>query len=90
MPEKHWTDEHQVLRGSSVDIIERCAAFLRQACDFEGVLDYADSEETGKFQEMLQELNKEALRIIVREAKITIVPHAGTCYTVLSATKFLY
>ncbi len=65
----HGTDEHLVTRGSSVDIIERCAAFVRQSGDFEGVLDYADDEETGEFQELLFRLEKEAMRIIVKEAK---------------------
>lgn len=63
----HYTDEHLVKRGSSVDLIERCAAFMRQACDFEGVLDYADEDESGKFQGLLQELGKEAMRIIKKE-----------------------
>lgn len=57
----HCTDEHLVMRGSSIDLIERCAAFVRQAGDFEGVLDYADDEETGKFQKVLDQLCKEAM-----------------------------
>jgi hypothetical protein len=63
-----YTDEHLVRRGSSCDIIERCAAFIRQMGDFEGVLDYADDEETGEFQEMLRALEKEAIRIIAEES----------------------
>jgi hypothetical protein len=72
----HYTDEHQVLRGSSIDIIERCAAFARQAGDFEGILDYAEEEDDegnplheGKFQGMLRELEKEAMRIIAKESE---------------------
>jgi hypothetical protein len=65
----HRTDEHQVTRGSSIDIIERCAAFVRQSGDFEGVLDYADEEETGEFQDLLSRLEKEAMRIIQKESK---------------------
>jgi hypothetical protein len=65
----HYTDEHLVSRGSSVDIIERCAAFVRQSGDFEGVLDYADEDESGKFQDILQQLEKEAMRIIAKESK---------------------
>jgi hypothetical protein len=49
----HYTDQHLTRRGSSIDLIERCAAFARQAGDFEGVLDYADDDESGKFQTML-------------------------------------
>lgn len=72
----HYTDTHQVTRGSSVNIIERCAAYLRQAGDFEGILDYTEEEDEqgnllhkGKFQAMLRELKKEAMRILVREAE---------------------
>lgn len=72
----HYTDEHLVRRGSSIDLIERCAAFVRQSGDFEGVLDYAEEEDEegnplheGKFQEMLRDLEKEAMRIIARESK---------------------
>ena len=73
---KHRTDEHLVERGSSVDLIERCAAFIRQCGDFEGVLDYGEEEDEegnllheGKFQEMLSQLEKEALRIITKESR---------------------
>lgn len=65
----HYTDEHQVKRGSSVDIIERCAAFLRQCGDFEGILDYADEEEEGTYQDTIKLLEKEALRIIAKETR---------------------
>ena len=65
----HRTDDHLVLRGSSIDIIERCAAFVRQSGDFEGVLDYADDEETGEFQELIRRLEKEAMRIIAKESR---------------------
>lgn len=65
----HRTDEHQVTRGSSIDLIERCAAFVRQSGDFEGVLDYADDEETGHFQGLLRDLEKEAIRIIHKETE---------------------
>lgn len=64
----HYTDEHLVIRGSSIDIIERCAAFIRQSGDFEGVLDYASEDEDGKFQELLSQLGQEAMRIIRKEA----------------------
>lgn len=67
---EHYTDKHQIERGSSVDIIERCIAFCRVAGDFEGILDYAEEEETpGKFQELLLQLTNEAMRIIAREAR---------------------
>ena len=65
----HRTDDHLVCRGSSIDIIERCAAFVRQSGDFEGVLDYADDEETGEFQELIRRLEKEAMRIIAKESR---------------------
>jgi hypothetical protein len=64
----HYTDQHLTRRGSSIDLIERCAAFARQAGDFEGVLDYADDDESGKFQTMLNLLVKEAMRIAAKEA----------------------
>lgn len=48
-------------------MIERSAAFIRQSGDFEGVLDYNDEEETGKFQDLLRQLEKEAMRIIAKE-----------------------
>ena len=64
----NYTDEHLVLRGSSLDIIERCAAFVRQSGDFEGILDYGDDEETGTFQKLLHRLEKEAMRIIAKES----------------------
>ena len=70
MSERHYTDSHLIERGSSVDIIERCAAFIRQAGDFEGLLDYAeDEDDPGKFQILLRSLTKEAMRIIARESK---------------------
>jgi hypothetical protein len=51
MNEPHYTDSHLTPRGSSVDIVERCAAFIRQCGDFEGLLDYAENEKTpGKHQ----------------------------------------
>jgi hypothetical protein len=70
--EKHYTDSHLIERGSSVDIIERCAAFIRQSGDFEGLLDYAEPEEEGshgKYQKLLHTLTKEAMRIIAKESK---------------------
>lgn len=63
----HYTDEHLIKRGSSVDLIERCAAFVRQAGDFEGVLDYADAEGDGILQSALQQLTKVAMLIIRKE-----------------------
>jgi hypothetical protein len=51
-------------------MIEPSAAFIRQCGDFEGVLDYAEDEETGdagKFQDLLHQLEKEAMRIIAKE-----------------------
>ena len=70
MSERHYTDSHLIERGSSVDIIERCAAFIRQAGDFEGLLDYAeDEDEPGKYQTLLDALTKEAMRIIAKESK---------------------
>lgn len=66
---EHYTDEHQVKRGSSVDYIERCAAFMRIAGDFEGVLDYADSDENGDYQQLLRELCDRAMVIIASETK---------------------
>lgn len=66
----HYTDSHMIQRGSSVDLIERCAAFVRQSGDFEGVLDYAEDEDNiGKFQKMLHTLTKEAMRIICSESE---------------------
>jgi len=68
--DRHYTDSHLTERGSSVDIIERCAAFLRQCGDFEGLLDYAeDDNEPGKYQTLLHALEKEAMRIIHRESQ---------------------
>jgi hypothetical protein len=64
----HYTDQHLTRRGSSIDLIERCAAFARQAGDFEGVLDSADDDESGKFQTMLNLLVKEAMRIAAKES----------------------
>ena len=63
----HRTDKHQISRGSSVEIIERCAGFLRQGADFCGILDYADEESTGEYQELLNKLEVRALQIIARE-----------------------
>jgi hypothetical protein len=66
----HYTDEHIIKRGSSIDLIERCAAFLRQSGDFEGVLDYGEDESNpGYFQDLLRKLNKEAMRIIAKECE---------------------
>jgi hypothetical protein len=76
MTTPHHTDKHLVMRGSSVDIIERCAAFLRISGDFEGILDYAEEEDEegnllheGKFQDLLRQLDKEAMRIIAKESQ---------------------
>ncbi len=67
--DKHYTDKHLTIRGSSLDLIERCAAFLRQCGDFEGVLDYAEDEDApGKYQEKLESLKREAMRIIAKES----------------------
>ena len=66
---EHYTDEHQVQRGSSVDLIERCAKFMRIARDFEGVLDYADSDESGHYKKLLRELCDKAMGIIAKESK---------------------
>jgi hypothetical protein len=66
----HYTDLHLTQRGSSVDIIERCAAFIRQCGDFEGMLDYAeDEDEPGKYQNFLHDLTKKAMAIIAKESK---------------------
>jgi len=68
--EKHYTDSYLIERGSSVDIIERCAAFIRQCGDFEGLLDYAEDESNpGKYQKLLHALTKQAMRIIANESK---------------------
>lgn len=68
--ERHYTDSHLTQRGSSVDIIERCVAFVRQCGDFEGLLDYAEDESNpGKYQKLLRTLTKEAMRIIANESK---------------------
>jgi hypothetical protein len=68
--DRHYTDSHLIERGSSVDIIERCAAFIRQCGDFEGLLDYAEDESNpGKYQNLLHALTKEAMRIIAKESK---------------------
>jgi len=68
--ERHYTDSYLIERGSSVDIIERCAAFIRQSGDFQGLLDYEEDEsEPDKYQKLLHVLTKEAMRIINRESK---------------------
>lgn len=65
----HHTDKYLISRGSSIDVIERCAAFIRQSADFKGILDYADEDGSGKFQEMIHDLNHWALRIIQKESR---------------------
>lgn len=61
--------ENAIRPGSSLDYIKRCAAFVELAGDFHDVLDYADEEETGEFQALLSQLEKEAMRIIAKECR---------------------
>lgn len=71
MSEPHYTDKHLPLRGSSLDIIQRCVVFLGRCGDFEGILDYAEDENNpGKFQKMLHALEHEAMRIIHKESTL--------------------
>lgn len=66
----HYTDGHQIQRGSSVDIIERCVVFMKVSGDFEGILDYAEDEDNpDEFQSMLRKLSAVALAIIAKESK---------------------
>ena len=63
---EHYTDSHLVQRGSSVDLIERCAAFIRQCGDFEGILEYGEDEESIA---KLHDLTKAAMKIIAKESR---------------------